>query len=327
MRFCLALAAAVGLLCCSAEASVLGDLLTQNPNENVDSINDNSRAVIFDRNGNDLLDVGDEIVGILQFERVNDVDPSPAGLFSIFALKVTGQRAFGDASIIEHGPIAGGEAHSLWSLLDPSLRPLPGSFNDWDNALFAILEIDELGNNDPKDPFSATNSDPTDDPLGIITNVLTAANGYSLGAILGFGSENDFFDTMPNVFAPLRIGDGQDPLLISEIQADDGGVQIVVESAGMSVLYHALGDIDLLSLGIRRPGPVSTPVTYHDVLLSPDGSIQTSTAEVPNWDLEDDTNFKIHIIPEPGTVALLVSMVTLLGLARGRRRSLRQQQD
>lgn len=320
MRFGFALIVVLGLLGSSAEASVLGNIIAQE--EGVSTLNDNSRAVIFDVNENDLLDVGDEIVGILQFEKVNDVDPSPAGLFSVFALKLTGQRPFGTwGTILEYGAIDAGEAHSLHSLLDPAIRPSANDFNDWNHAAFALVEVDSLIVDDPKNPFSPTNSEAGDNPLAIITSVLSAANGYSLDAILGFDeSNNDFFDTVLNPFAPMRIGDGESPLLISEIRADNSGIEVLSETAGLSMLYHALGNVSLMSLGIKRPGPVSTPVTYHDVILSPDGSVQTSTAGVPNWDLEDDTNFMIHVVPEPGTTALLISMAAALAAAGGRRR-------
>ena len=34
----------------------------------VDSIDDNSRAVIYDNNANNLLDIGDDIVGLIRFD-------------------------------------------------------------------------------------------------------------------------------------------------------------------------------------------------------------------------------------------------------------------
>jgi len=320
MRYCLALCVVFGSLCCSADASLLSGLLTYDGS--ADSINDNSRALIFDCNDNDLLDTGDEIVGVLQFERVNDVVPWPAGLFSVFAMKVTGQRLLGGSQVIlEHGAIASSQPHSLRSLLDPALIPPTANFNDWDNALFAFLEIDALASNDPKDPFSPTNSDPTDDPLGIIKNVLSAVNGYRLDAVVGFDQDNDFLSTLLNGGAVYLIGDGASPLLISEIRADNWGTEVLTERAGMSVLYHTLGNINFLSLAIKDFGnPTTTPTTYHDIIVSPVGSVQTSTPEVPNWDFEDDTNFRMNPVPEPGTAVLFASLAAILSMGRALRR-------
>ena len=306
------------LLCCSAQgSSILGDLLTLEGE--VDTINDNSRAQIFDVDQDDMLSVGDEIVGILQFEKVNDSDPSPAGLYGVFAFKVTADRSLGGAipiPIQDHGAIPSAEAHSLKSLLDPALQP--AAFTNWDNAVIAFVEIPSLGANDPKDPFSLVNSQPLVDPMSVISNVMTVANGYSLDAITGFGKDDDFLSTMANIAAGLLIGNKDGVLKISEITADNSGNTVMTEKAGLSVLYDVFGGVPYLPLSIENYDAANP--TQHDIILTPDGAIQTSTTAAPNWDLEDDSNFQINPVPEPGTLTLWISVLAAIGLVRMRQR-------
>ncbi|HLA84295.1 MAG TPA: hypothetical protein VJL29_05845 [Thermoguttaceae bacterium] len=315
MRGCLVLSVVVLVVtCCPAlGSSILGDLMTLDGN--ADALNDNSRGMIFDNDQDNVLSAGDEYVGVLQLERVNDADPSPSGLYAIFSFRMNGSRSLDGVPIQDHEAIPSSETHGLKSLLDDGLEP--GSFTDWDNAVFAFVEIPSLGINDPKDPFSLMNSDSSDDPLSIISNVMTAANGYSLDAIVGFGNENDFISTAFNTLAGRQIGNKDGVLTIPEILADNSGTTVFLEKAGLSVLYHE-GGMSFLQMSAENYGNAAT---LHDIIMSPDGAIQTSTASVPNWHLEDDTNFLINPVPEPTTMTMLLSLAALLGMVPWRQRS------
>ena len=306
-------------------SSIFGDLLTLDGNP--DTINDNSRAVIFDNQlpgqpGSDMLSPGDEIVGILKFESVSNVDPSPAGLYGIFSFQVTNQRLLGQTSavIMDHGPIAANSAtgHSLQQLLNPDLQPDSGEFSNWDNAVFAFVEIPELGLNDPNDPFSTVNSQYGVDPLNVINDVIRAANGYSLNAIVGFDDQDDFLSTLLNPFAANQLGSPGPFPLISDIMANtDDGITIVNERCGLSVLYDVF-DMDFQQLSITN---WDQPTSQHDIVMKPDGSVQTSLEfSAPNWHLEDDANFIMNpVVPEPTTMTLLFSLVAVLAFVKPKR--------
>jgi hypothetical protein len=315
MRFCLALIGVVALLCSTASGSILSDLVTFDGV--ADSINDNSRAVIFADNNdtNKPLGIGDEIVGILQFEKVNDTDPSPAGLYAVFSFEVTGTHTYGSSTILECGPVGANETNSLASLLDSSLQP--AGFNGWDNAIFAMVEVPTLANNGANDPFSLMHSDPGDDPIAIIQNVITAGNGYSLDAIVGFGQNDDFLSTKLNGDLGIEIGNIDGTATIQEIMDDDAGAFVMSERAGLSVLYDTLG-ASYLPLSVAN-WTLPANVTQHDITITPDGSVQTSTDGAPNWHLEDDTNFKMNPVPEPGAMALLLTLLGGFGMIRRHR--------
>ena len=310
MRHCFAFVGILVLLCCPAFGeSILGDLLTVDGM--VDSMNDNSRSIIIDGQqeghaGYNVLSPGDQVVGILQIERVNHVDPSTRGIFAIFAFELSSNNyQYGGSTFYRCNPIAASNANSLKSLLDDPLEP--AGFNDWDNAMFAFVEIDSLGVNDPKDPFSAVNSSASVGPFDVITDVLTQANGYRLDMITGFEDENDFLVLRELVqFASL-----------SQMRADDSGVQVFSERAGMSVLYDVF-DFDYLPLGLDNTF-YGMANTSHEFLLNPDGAIQTSSPEVPNWHFEDDANFRLNAVPEPGALMLGLSLLAAIGLVRFRR--------
>ncbi|MBN1588869.1 MAG: hypothetical protein JW888_05085, partial [Pirellulales bacterium] len=134
------------------------------------------------------------------------------------------------------------------------------------------------------------------------------SNGYRLDMITGFGNQSDF----------LTLRELVSFALVSDIQNDDSGVQIFSERAGMSILYDIFG-YSYLPLALNN-APFGTANTSHDILLNPDGAIQTSDEIVPNWHFEDDANFKVHPIPEPGIATLAISLLVATGLSRPRRR-------
>lgn len=319
MRHCLAFVGLMALLCCSAQgSSILGNLLTVDGA--VDNMNDNSRSLIFDseehgEQGWDILSIGDEMVGVLQIERVNNVDPSGAGIFAVFAFKIIGEDA-GNGTY-HCGPIQSGSDHSLYKLLEQTGLG-PAGYTDWDKSMFAFVEIENLTSD--KDPFSDEYSDSNDNPLDVISNVITAANGYQIDMILGIDTNDDFLELI-DIGAGGRIGNPPNGILeIVEMQTDDSGWQVLVERAGLSVL-HDIYDYHYGEMAIDRwNGQLNT--TTHDVILNPDGAIQTSTESVPNWHFEDDANFKLNpSVPEPGTMALVISLLATFGLVRPRVRN------
>ncbi|MBN1591476.1 MAG: hypothetical protein JW888_18325, partial [Pirellulales bacterium] len=194
MRHFLTIIGLLLLLCCPAQGeSILGNLLTADGN--VDSMNDNSRSLILDAQqegqpGYNVLSEGDQVVGILQLERINHVDPSPSGVFAIFAFELADTYVYDNDTFYQCRPIQSGDTNSLRSLLDDDLEP--AGFSNWDSALFAFLEIDELGVNDPKDPFSQLNTGAAVNPFDVMTNVLAQSNGYRVDMITGFGNQSDF---------------------------------------------------------------------------------------------------------------------------------------
>ena len=88
---------------------------------------------------------------------------------------------------------------------------------------------------------------------------------------------------------------------ISVIRADDTGLTIANETAGLSVLYHTLGPGVVFLRDVPIRPNLSAPFTLHQITVT--GQIQTTNAS--GWDLQDDTSMRLHPTPEPASVVLL----------------------
>jgi len=291
-------------LATSAQAGLLGSLLSFDGNE--DLLNDNSRAKIVDNDADDVLSTGDEIVGILEIEKVDGKDPSSFGgsIFAIFSLKLGTSPAPG---VFDH--VAGDGAESISSLLG-GIAPAGFTFDG--SEFFAVVSTTTAGN-----PFSADAATPPDGDETIddlIDDVTTA--DWMVDVIGGFDGVDDFFQTAflfkdledndTGAFGPDgfddRDTDKDGVVEISEIKAaDDSGGTILLERAAFSVEHHAFGSgVVFLPL---TGSPFTGGTAEGDIILEPDGAVQTTS--FTGSDVVDDTNFKVNAVPEPSSLVLL----------------------
>ena len=320
--FCLLIPVAALLatlvLSTDAKASVLGNLMSFDGV--TDSLNDNSQAVIVDNDGDDTFSDGDVIYGVFEIEKVGAADPSPGGLFAIFSLTIKG-APFGTLASPKFDLVAtaASDPFSVQSLLDDALEP--GAFStsgaDFDDAIFALVGVNNvtgLGTDASLSPFDTAHTEATADL--IIKSTLTAANGYSLEMIGGLFDSDDFFQVSID---PDAVTGGLTS--ISAIRADDNGVTLLKERAGMTVLHHGFGpSVTFLPVNALRFSASGT--TPHDIIIQPDASVQTT--DLTKWDVVDDANFKINATPEPVTsvVWLVLGSIGAAGAYRRRRQKL-----
>lgn len=279
----------------------------------LDNLNDDSQAVIYDNDGDDLFSIGDDIVGLIRIDSVDGV-PVEANeqIFAAFALRISGEFTFG--GILPgwmHGAVAPAAANSLPSLIDDALKPAGfGADAAWGSSIFAILTSTTAAS-----PF-ATDVNPATSIAG-----MTAANGWSLEAIGGLVGD-DFFETLLSPLAALIDlgGNADGDVQISEIRADSSGTMVLSERMAATIQYHDMGSGTVfLPLTI---GKYSGGSAVGDIVLRPDGSVQTT--DLINSDVVNDSNFQINAVPEPGSMTLLaMGLVGAGGVHWRRRRALR----
>lgn len=294
----------------SADAGILSSL--QNKNQiDTNQLNDDSRSIIIDRDADDLISVDDVIFGIFKVTGVQKTVPGSeqdlpdkAGIYGIFSVQV--KSVVG--STILHKPVTDA-SYTLKALLADDLEPSSFSHGgSWATSAVAVLEIADITG---VDPFDDTTSAPT-----TITTAMSGSAGWVLDGILGFGTADDFLraDVAVSATGATAIDTNSDgKLQISELEANDDGFQFLSESAGLS-RFHEANDVKILDNGLTSP--VSGKL--HDVLLKPEGSIQTSP--LTNWKFEDDSNFQFVGAPEPTSIVALVGLVVTVGAASRRRR-------
>jgi hypothetical protein len=307
LRSFVATAAFVAAVVLGAGESRAGLMSMLSLDGNTDSIEDNGQAVIFDNpNGvpDNVVSVGDQVVGIIELEKVNSVEPAPRGFFAAFVAEVTSARLVGTIPVIGLGPVSHGDPHGLKSILSASVHPAGYTDAEWDKTIFIVLENDDVVSVPSRSPFHAShNGAPA---ISVITSVYTSANGYHTALTGGFNTPNDFFDAAINTSLALAT--------ISDLRADNSGRTVLYEHGGFSVLKHELGAaIGFLPVSISHFDGGSTS---HDFILNPDGAVQTSGNSVPNWDFTSDANFALNVtaIPEPGAATLAIVGLAVLSL-------------
>lgn len=314
----------------TSSASALSSLLSFDGAE--DTLNDNSQNKIFDMDGDDALSAGDQIVGLFQIEKVNVTgDPSPGAIFAATAFEIrTPFLTSGGDLAFDLVPIYHSDTNSLMNLIDPALHPAGFTASDWDQTVGLVFSIDDVSSGAGTDA-SVNPYDPahTEANTSIISSVLTAVNGYSLDVALGIVGSYDMsgttFTNSANAngdtdFLQAKVTDSSFTT-ISGIEADDNGAQILSQRGGFTVLANTFGSsTKFLPLDVLRFSASGT--TDHDVVLQPDGAVQTTelTDTDANWSVVDDANFKINAVPEPTSMLAWGGLASILGLAAARRR-------
>jgi len=319
--------------CSQASASIFSSLLKFDGT--TESLNDNSQGVLVDVDGDDFLSDGDIIYGAFKLETINGSDPSPAGIMAIFSVEITGAFVNGGRPVLTHKPTSSGSIYSVKSLLDDALEPV--AFNrdagaGWDNVLFALLENPSLatgaGTDAAVNPFDTAHTEVSADL--IISSSMTAANGWVLDLLGGFGSAAlnaygfaDFFHLKQIQDFDVDT-DGIDNEVIDDLKADTSGAIFGVERAGLSVL-HDIFSPDAVYLGVnvsKWKATSGTTTSTHDVVLKPDGSVQTDDGTLPSqWDVKDDNNFQMRVVPEPASMSIWSGLAVVGALRFYRKRS------
>jgi len=312
MRLFSVTACTVVLVACtsSGQAGILSDLLTYAGDDVV--IEDNSRGLISDQQdpnepGHGVLSAGDVLYGLIRIDR--RISPTPTAsmddsmqLVVAYSYEVDTVDELDSLGMftVDYRPTSVATGLDLKSLLGATHEPV--GFTDWDRATFVVMEqtfaSDDVANN----PVSNTL---TDGDL-LIDSVLADGSGYTLDLIAGFGSDDDFYQS-------LMIG--APGITIADILAADGSVTLGTHSGGYTALYDNL-ESGAVFLPVEATAVIGAVTTSHDIGL--EGGVLLGNNQ-QNWDFADKANFRLNVVPEPSALTLCGLLVGLLGLCRWRK--------
>ncbi len=137
----------------------------------------------------------------------------------------------------------------------------------------------------------------TDESVAGAIGLGGALGAYSLDAILGLGTADDYTE-----LRSFLDTDDSGEIDFAELPALGTGGFIGSESAGWSVLHHTLGaSTSFIPVASLHEDGVTT--TFHDVSL--DGTIFASRpTTAADWTIVDSTSLTVNAVPEPGSLAV-----------------------
>ncbi len=297
------------ILLCIATATrggILSDLLTLDGRDNV--FEDNSRGLIYDQDNDGELSSGDVITGLVRLDRrisptaSSSMDDSKqlivAYSFEVDQVTALGGGAF---STIQYEVTSPATGLDIQSLLGDSFEP--AGFADWDKAAMVVMERIFGADNSANNPVSNTVAA----GASLIDNVLGDGSGYSLDAILGFASNDDFYSQLITGAAGVDI---------SDIQSSDGSMTLATQSGGFTALYSDLGPGATVFRPVEATDVTDGSMSLHDVGL--EGGIVFGNNET-NWDFADKANVRLNVVPEPATLSLVGLLGGCLAFVRWRK--------
>ncbi|MEM6364597.1 MAG: PEP-CTERM sorting domain-containing protein [Planctomycetota bacterium] len=294
------------LISASADAGVVSSLLSFNGNSDV--LTDDSVG-LFVENGtvDNVLEVGDYLQGMISFDPLGgNAVPAGSSVIGAYSLEVVSIGA-GGSSLELRGASGADSITSILAAAGVDMSGLSGSFAGQDNG-FVLLES------------STVDVDRTDfvaGPFGFDVPVTGA--DFDAIAVLGFDGVDDqhTVTAAPNALTPLDPFDVYDLTDLATAATFAGsGVPFASFFGTYSITDHAFGS------GVQFL-PVQNLFTggFGDVTIL-NGSISGTNADTePNgWDYNDDGDFNINAVPEPGTVIGFALLGVSGALSRRRRR-------
>jgi hypothetical protein len=335
MRKFLLAALLVISLSASAQAGILSSIVLPGP---INTMEDDSRGNIVNIDssvapppggipvGNETFTIGDVVYGAVRINQRSGPTSSPSlddskQLIAVYSLQL---KAFGatagfppfipslPVAVFGNTPDAGATApYSLKSLLADALEP---AGVDWTKAAVVILERTFAADSAANNPVTNT----TDPGLDIIKTVMgtsaavpALAGGWAVDMVLGFTGAADFYNvTLTNILG----------IDITALRADDAITPYGEIRGGLSVQYSNLGLPLLPDVDVVNQDVVANPLaatSFHQVTITGNTYSQNST----NWDFRDNADFRIHPVPEPGSLIVWSLVAGGIGMLRLRRRS------
>lgn len=308
MRCLLGTAFLVLCIASTTQAGILSDLLTLDGRDNV--FEDNSRGLIYDQDSDGELSSGDVITGLVRLDRrisptaSSSMDDSMQLIvaYSYEVDQVT-SLAGGAVTTIQYKVTSPATGHDIQSLLGDSFEP--AGFADWDKATMVVMQRSFGADNPANNPVSNT----VTAGATLIDSVLGDGSGYSLDAILGIASNDDFYSQLITGAPGIDIGD---------ILTAGGSMTLGTQSGGFTALYSNLGPGATVFRPVEATDVTDGSMSMHDVGL--EGGILFGNNET-NWDFADKANVRLNVVPEPATLSLtgmLVGCLALFGWRRSR---------
>ena len=301
------------MLTAPARAGILNTILTFDGQDNV--LEDNSREIINDTDGNGLISTGDVFYGLQRLDRRSQPNPSidlgsTQQLVNLFSFEIASilRDSSGNVTGYIFKPTTATHAKSVKNLLDSALDP--GTVANWNNVGVAMIEktfaTAAPGNNPVANTVTAGDT---------IIAGMTAAAGWSLDILAGFSTSTDFWD-----FKLDSSLSGNAAIPIAAIKALSSLSTVGTFAAGLSAVYNNFGG-NAVFLPVTALSTIAgASVTTHDLAVIPIAAV--SGYDFTNWDVKDVANIKLNVVPEPTTIALwAVGFVGMVGIARRRRRN------
>lgn len=307
------LAGLLALTAQSTQAGILDSLISADGIQ--DTLEDNSRGLIIDLDGDGFVSSGDVIVGLARIDRrsqglASETLDDSKQLILAYSFMVDTIDPIGPFFGITYKAVdpSLGTGYSIQELLDDAKEPAL-SATEWAQATFAVLErqfaVAAAANNPVNDVTTAG--------MTLIDSVMGAGSGYTLDIIGGLVDPSDFFTNL------ITGGPG---LSIAAIKAASNSVPIGSVSGGFTDLYRNFGG-DLLPVeGVNVLTNVST---YHDYTLT-GGTLfgyGSGTNPPTNWDYSDKLDVNLNVfVPEPSSMLVWAGLFgCVVGVRQLRRRA------
>ncbi|MFO0944938.1 MAG: hypothetical protein U1D30_03165 [Planctomycetota bacterium] len=306
------LAGLLALTAQSSQAGILDSLISSDGIQ--DTLEDNSRGLIIDEDGNNLVSSGDIIVGLARIDRRSQglasstLDDSKQLIlaYSFMVDTVTPLGPFAGVTYKAVDPSLG-TGYSIQELLADALEP-PLSATEWAQATFAVLEKQFGNTNASNNPVN----DVTTAGMTLIDGVMGTGTTYSLDIIGGLVDSSDFFTNL------ITGGPG---LSIPAIIAASNSVPIGSVSGGFTNLYKNFAGTLLAVEGVNV---LTNASSYHDYTLT-GGTLfgyGSGSPQPTNWTYSDklDVNLNNFNVPEPSSMLVWAGLFGCVVGARQLRR-------
>ncbi len=262
-----------------------------------DILDDDSVSFVVDRDGDLSLSTGDIVSGFLRIgtTSANGILAPDDQLIGVYSFEVA-------SSVGNAGP------DPTVLLTARGVDPLDGTGLSIDEILAGAGIVAPQFGVDATIAVLTSDNNPVDITTVPLAGAIAALSSYELGAILGYGTADDYLEVR-------SFSDVNDNGLLDFAELPAGPNFFAAETGGMSVLHHTLGPSTVF-IPVASLHTDNVTQTLHDVAIT--GTLFGARPSTPaGYTITDSTFLTVNAVPEPSSLAM---WGLLLGAAVGIKR-------